>query len=164
MEFQFTGQDNNTPSLDLEFQCTLDGVALGSCSSPEDVEVLTDGAHTFTVAAVDLDGNVDPTPATHTRGTPMNDDETTRDTMDGVHATDTPTGTDPDAKWSGPGYEDKSFGQAVAQDLELVDRIAAETDSEAEAEARFAEESAGAPALDRQKRGDGPAVGARGDN
>ncbi len=63
--FQFTGQDNNTPSLDLEFQCTLDGVALGSCSSPTDVEVLTDGPHTFEVNAVDLEGNVDPTPAIH---------------------------------------------------------------------------------------------------
>jgi len=64
--FQFTGQDNNTPALDLEFQCTLDGAALGSCSSPADIEVLSDGSHTFTVAAVDVDGNIDPTPASHT--------------------------------------------------------------------------------------------------
>jgi len=80
-------------------------------------------------------------------------DPTKRDHMDGVGATDTPTGTDPDAKWDHPGYEDKSFGQAVGQDFELVDRIAEETDNDDEAEARFARESAGAPALERQKRG-----------
>ena len=28
--------------------------------------------------------------------------------------TDTATGTDPEAKWEQPGYEDKSLGQAVA--------------------------------------------------
>lgn len=64
--------------------------------------------------------------------------------------TDTPTGTDPDAKWEGPGYEDKSLGQAVEQDEELVERLLDETDDEAEAERRFNEESAGAPALERQ--------------
>jgi hypothetical protein len=64
--------------------------------------------------------------------------------------TDTPTGTDPDAKWDGPGYEDKSLGQAVAQDEELVDALLEETGDEEEAARRFEEESAGAPALRRQ--------------
>lgn len=62
--------------------------------------------------------------------------------------TDTPTGTDPDAKYEGPGYEDKSLGQAGNQDQELADRLLEETGGDtAEAERRFEEESAGAPAL-----------------
>ena len=66
---------------------------------------------------------------------------------------DTATGTDPDAKWSEPGYEDKSLGQAVNQDAELVDRLVQETRGDLDAaEARFNEESAGAPALDRQRQ------------
>jgi|1185.fasta_scaffold826378_1 hypothetical protein len=66
---------------------------------------------------------------------------------------DTPTGTDPDAKWSGPGYEDKSLGQAVNQDTELVDRLVTESNGDlSAAEARFNAESAGAPALERQQQ------------
>jgi hypothetical protein len=64
---------------------------------------------------------------------------------------DTPTGSDPAAKYDRPGYEDKSFGQAVAQDEELVDRLAAETENEEDAERRFRSESAGSPALERQQ-------------
>lgn len=67
---------------------------------------------------------------------------------------DTPTGTDPDAKYDEPGYEDKSFGQAVNQDQELVEQLMDETDGdEAEAERRFESESAGAPARERQREG-----------
>ena len=46
---------------------------------------------------------------------------------DRPHGTDTPTGTDPDAKWDQPGYEDKSLGQAVDQDSELVDELLEES-------------------------------------
>jgi hypothetical protein len=68
---------------------------------------------------------------------------------------DTPTGTDPRAKYSEPGYEDKSFGQAVAQDQALVDRLVRETGGDfSEADARFRRESAGAPVLARQDRDD----------
>ncbi|MGY6501773.1 MAG: hypothetical protein ACXIVQ_12900 [Acidimicrobiales bacterium] len=64
---------------------------------------------------------------------------------------DTATGTDPDAKYSEPGYQDKSLGQAVNQDEELVDELLEETDGDvAEAEERFEEESAGAPKLQDQ--------------
>jgi len=65
---------------------------------------------------------------------------------------DTPTGTDPDAKYDEPGYEDKSFGQAVDQDQQLADRLARDADDEAEAAERFESESAGAPARERQGR------------
>jgi hypothetical protein len=67
-------------------------------------------------------------------------------------AQDTPTGTDPEAKYEQPGFEDKSFGQAVNQDADLAERIAAEESDEHRAEERFAEESAGSPTLQRQDR------------
>ncbi len=65
---------------------------------------------------------------------------------------DTPTGTDPDAKYDEPGYEDKSFGQAVADDQELADQLERESSDDAEAAERFESESAGAPARERQGR------------
>lgn len=64
---------------------------------------------------------------------------------------DTPTGTDPDARYDEPGYEDKSLGQAVAEDAERVDRLVDESEGDLdEAEERFEEESSGAPARERQ--------------
>lgn len=72
----------------------------------------------------------------------------TRETAPG---TDTATGTDPAAKYDRPGYEDKSFGQAVDQDRALVDRLVDEEHGDLDAAgARFEHESAGAPALARQ--------------
>ena len=66
--------------------------------------------------------------------------------------TDTPTGTDPDARYERPGYEDKSFGQAVDQDQALVDELVDDADGDLEeAERRFDDEATGAPALDRQR-------------
>jgi hypothetical protein len=66
--------------------------------------------------------------------------------------TDTATGTDPDAKYDQPGYEDKSLGQAVNADQDLVDELLVqEGGNEEAAEAEFRERSAGAPALDRQE-------------
>ena len=66
---------------------------------------------------------------------------------------DTPTGTDPDAKWDEPGFEDKSLGQAVEQDQELAEDLVEESGGDtAEAEERFEDESHGAPARERQGR------------
>ncbi len=68
---------------------------------------------------------------------------------------DTATGTDPDAKYEQPGFEDKSLGQAVNQDMELVDELIDEEDGDIErAASRFADESAGSPTLERQGRAD----------
>jgi hypothetical protein len=65
---------------------------------------------------------------------------------------DTATGTDPDAKYAAPGYEDKSFGQAVNQDQELVDELLEKNDGDVEAaEREFRHESAGAPTIERQQ-------------
>jgi diguanylate cyclase (GGDEF)-like protein/PAS domain S-box-containing protein len=72
---------------------------------------------------------------------------------------DTPTGTDPDARYDTPGYEDKSLGQAVNSDAELVDELVEESGGDLEAaERRFEQESAGAPALARQGGGAGGSV------
>lgn len=65
--------------------------------------------------------------------------------------TDTPTGTDPDAEYEQPGYEDKSFGQAVDADQDLAEEIAAKHDDGEEAEDEFRERSTGAPAIRRQE-------------
>ena len=73
---EFTGMDDQTLDIDLEFECLLDGVLLGSCSSvlttPElpgvpyrvEVEEGAFGRHTLAIRAIDEMGNVDPTPAT----------------------------------------------------------------------------------------------------
>ena len=45
------------------YQCTVDGGAAETCTSPFEVTV-GEGDHTFSVVATDLAGNVDPTPAT----------------------------------------------------------------------------------------------------
>jgi CSLREA domain-containing protein len=64
--FEFTGTDDGTLVLELEFECSLDGEPFGGCSSPEEVQGLLPGEHTFEVRAIDLAGNVDPTPASRT--------------------------------------------------------------------------------------------------
>ena len=78
IELEFSGTDDQTLEIDLEFECLLDGILVGSCSSipttptfpgvPYELEV-EDGAygrHTVTVRAIDEFGNVDRTPATRT--------------------------------------------------------------------------------------------------
>ena len=75
VDFEFSGVDDQTMDLDLEFECLLDGVLLGSCDSipttetvlgiPYTVEVEENayGRHTLDIRAIDEFGNVDPTPA-----------------------------------------------------------------------------------------------------
>ncbi len=48
------------------FLCKLDAGAFLPCSSPHTYQGVATGPHTFSVAAIDLAGNVDPTPATRT--------------------------------------------------------------------------------------------------
>ncbi|MBK8903182.1 MAG: right-handed parallel beta-helix repeat-containing protein [Anaerolineaceae bacterium] len=64
--FEFTGTDSGTAVLDLDFECSLDGEPFGGCSSPEEIQDLTPGEHTFEVRAIDQAGNIDPTPDTRT--------------------------------------------------------------------------------------------------
>ncbi|MCL4858862.1 MAG: right-handed parallel beta-helix repeat-containing protein, partial [Caldilineaceae bacterium] len=67
--FRFSGSDNSTPGPYLVYQCRLDSADdsdFGACTSPITYNGLSLGEHTFEVRAVDLQGNVDPTPATRT--------------------------------------------------------------------------------------------------
>jgi hypothetical protein len=72
--FEFTGSDDRTPLLDIDYECSLDGATFQSCSSPHEVQGLAPGVHTFRVRAKDWTNTVDPTPAAHTWtvGTPPN--------------------------------------------------------------------------------------------
>lgn len=64
--FEFTGSDDGTPVVDLQFECALDGAPFESCSSPYTLQDLTVGAHTVQVRAIDAALNVDATPAERT--------------------------------------------------------------------------------------------------
>ncbi|HEV3377532.1 MAG TPA: hypothetical protein VG126_09670, partial [Thermoleophilaceae bacterium] len=63
--FEFTGSDNVTGALELDFECSLNGAAYESCSSPRQLQDLAPGDYTMRVRAVDEAGNVDGSPATH---------------------------------------------------------------------------------------------------
>jgi hypothetical protein len=49
--------------LGSTFRCELDGAAAIACTSPFTTPALGEGAHELVITAVDLDGNVDPSPA-----------------------------------------------------------------------------------------------------
>lgn len=55
-----------TNEPDVTFACSLDGAAPAPCTSPFNVTMLSQGPHTFTVAATDMAGHTDPSPATAT--------------------------------------------------------------------------------------------------
>jgi hypothetical protein len=73
--FAFTGTDDTTPAIDLEFECRLDPHLAPpgtdpldlwlECLSPQFFTGLSVGPHTFEVQATDGDGLVDPTPAVY---------------------------------------------------------------------------------------------------
>lgn len=63
MAFGFTGTDAVGVA---SFQCSLDGAAFTSCTSPQSFAGLSVGGHTFQTRAVDTTGNTDPTPASRT--------------------------------------------------------------------------------------------------
>jgi hypothetical protein len=57
--FKFSSPDPEATT----FECSLDGGAYYPCSSPENINGLSEGEHTFEVRAVDGAGNADPSPA-----------------------------------------------------------------------------------------------------
>ncbi|MGN6587201.1 MAG: hypothetical protein ACTHKT_06970 [Solirubrobacterales bacterium] len=58
VSFTFTATESGS-----SFECSIDGGAYSSCSSPKSYPSLAAGQHTFRVRAVDAVGNQDPTPA-----------------------------------------------------------------------------------------------------
>jgi hypothetical protein len=52
-----------SPGPDATFECSLDGGGYYPCSSPENINKLSEGRHTFEVRAVDEQSNVDQSPA-----------------------------------------------------------------------------------------------------
>src|SRR5829696_848900 len=59
--FAFTSTEANST-----FECSVDGGAYASCTSPKSLSNLTDGSYTFAVKATDAAGNTDATPASYT--------------------------------------------------------------------------------------------------
>ena len=55
--FTFAGTDNATPLEALAFECSVNGGVFEPCASPESVQGLVPGSHTFAVRTVDLAGN-----------------------------------------------------------------------------------------------------------
>jgi hypothetical protein len=53
----------SSPSPEATFECNLDGGAYYECSSPENINLLSEGRHIFIVRAIDAEGTVDPSPA-----------------------------------------------------------------------------------------------------
>lgn len=82
-------------------------------------------------------------------GEPAATDQATPDTV--PSGRDTATGTDPEATYDEPGYQDKSLGQAVDQDSELAEDLLEQADGDQdEAARRFEEQSAGRHVLEQQ--------------
>ena len=52
-----------SPDAGATFECILDGGEYYECSSPENINGLSEGRHHFEVRAVDEEGNADPRPA-----------------------------------------------------------------------------------------------------
>ncbi|GAB4191454.1 MAG: hypothetical protein OHK0022_05180 [Roseiflexaceae bacterium] len=73
--FTFTG--NGTGSAVARFECSLDGAAFTTCTSPQNISGLTEGNHTFAVRAVDQAGNVESTPASYTWNVDLTAPDTT---------------------------------------------------------------------------------------
>jgi len=78
----FTGTDNVTPTGSLTYECSLDGAAYTTCTSPASYTGLANGAHSFAVKSEDQAGNlstaattswtVDTVPPTVSLTTPSN--------------------------------------------------------------------------------------------
>ncbi|CAN5588266.1 hypothetical protein BH10ACI3_BH10ACI3_21140 [soil metagenome] len=63
--FTFTGNDGTGTGV-FSYECSLDGAPFAACTTPANFNGLSDGSHTFNVRAIDVVGNVDPTPASYT--------------------------------------------------------------------------------------------------
>jgi len=67
--FGFRGSDDISPGPNLRYECRLDAVGASAwqpCLSPKTYSGLAVGSHTFEARAIDVAGNIDPTPAQFT--------------------------------------------------------------------------------------------------
>jgi uncharacterized repeat protein (TIGR01451 family) len=66
--FTYSGYDTQTPTANLIYRYSVDGgpVSAPTIATSVTLNNLSEGTHTFAVAAIDTAGNVDPTPATTT--------------------------------------------------------------------------------------------------
>lgn len=64
--FSFSGTDDAGGSGVASFECKLDGGSFAACARSKSYTGLSLGSHTFEVRAIDVAGNVDPTPAAYT--------------------------------------------------------------------------------------------------
>jgi hypothetical protein len=64
--FSFSYTDADPSSGLKRFECSLDGAAYATCTTPQGYSSLADGSHTFRVRAVDNAENADATPASFT--------------------------------------------------------------------------------------------------
>ena len=63
--FTFSGNEGADSGI-ASFMCRMDGGTYTACTSPFTSSALADGSHTFDVYAVDMLGNADASPASHT--------------------------------------------------------------------------------------------------
>ena len=63
--FTFSGDDGIGSGV-ASFMCSMDGGTYTDCTSPFTSPTLADGSHTFYVYAIDMLGNADASPASHT--------------------------------------------------------------------------------------------------
>jgi hypothetical protein len=63
-ELSFTGTDDVTPQGSLTFECSLDGGAYSTCTSPKTYSDLSSATHNFSVRAKDGGNQTDATPDT----------------------------------------------------------------------------------------------------
>ena len=61
--FSFSSADSGSPCSSCIYECKIDTQDWVSCTSPRSYTSLTDGAHIFSVRAIDAAGNIDSTPA-----------------------------------------------------------------------------------------------------
>ena len=105
--FGFTANE-----FESTFECSLDGAAFAECLTPHQVTGLAAGQHTLRVQAVDIDGNVDPTPAIYTWTVDLTPPQSTIDSKPSATSSNTSPSFGFSASEAGSSFECKIDGAA----------------------------------------------------